>query len=629
MDKGCYYRRTNKSNGAPNDQHYCEMGRVDKPEDGCVMHSKAGNKSRLHLQAMYDDRYWPRPECEKSTQTLLYDCPRCNRESTAQQTDGSIRQSGYGPDGQCSYQRYNRNDPTENLLLSDYRKQYGRQPLQKTNAELPEGPTERRPKQLSYERPERNDQNARQDCTDIPVSSGAGQVPKRYERPPRYQATYSNVNREPSRPMEEPMPQRYQRYNERVEPPAEPAEVRLPRDCQKQYNSHKLSHKELPSLATDGLSQRCCKQQHQQTEDKHEPIERPDLLAKGQTPPGALRLPRDYRMQSTNNGDKELHTQLPATVDTTAKDYYRKELPIPLTKDYIPKRNPKQVNFQSTKEVPAPPTHHKNHTGYQRTYSNVVKDVPTLPNKDLDPISERVPGYGNTTKEDPLQARSYNQSKFVPPIDHLDMVYLSQSQQQQQQPQPGRAPKPSQYPGPSGDRVLYKNARFANESSVERDRKRDSLVDLLYYKKPTKFDYTSTDSTSALIQMNEDMARMYDLYTTDSTSTQNAQGRKDEINDPPKGIKHEHQLPSLGLTSPIKNSPVTPNKNAINDGPTMIVDGFKLSAKDMIDTMVTAPMIRRVQRIYRANLAEQMLLVQELDSIPKLVKETLENARKN
>ncbi|XP_030566074.1 uncharacterized protein LOC115766324 [Drosophila novamexicana] len=624
MDKGCYNRRTNKSNEARKDQNCCQMGRVHKPEDDCLVYSKAGNKSRIHLQAIYDDRYWPRPECEKSTQTLLYDCPRCNRESTAQQTDGSIRQLSYQPDGQCSYQRYNRNDPTEDLLLSDYRKQYGKQPLQKTNDALPEGQTERRPKQLSFER---NDQNARQDGTDIPVSSGAGQLPKRYERPSRYQPTYNSVNKElrtPSQPMEEPIPQRYQRYNERMEPPAEPVEGRLPRDCQKQYNNFKTSHKELPTLATDGLSQRRYKQQHQQMEDKHEPMERPDLPAKDQTTPGDLRLQRDYRLQSTNNGAKELHAPLPATVDTAAKDYFRKELPIPLTKDYIPKRNPKQVNFQSTKEGPAP-THHKNHTGYQRTYSNVVKDVPSLPNKDVDPRSERVPAYGNTTKQDPLQSR--NQTKFVAPSNHLDIDYMPQSQQQQ--PQTRRAPKSSQYPGSSGDRVLYNNARFATDLSVERGKKRDSLVDLLYYKKPTKFDYTSTDSTSALIQMNEDMARMYDLYTTDSASTQQAQGRKDGMNDPPKTTKHEHQLPSLGLTSPSKNSPLPPNKSENDDGPTMIVDGFKLSAKDMIDTLVTAPMIRRVQRIYRANLAEQMLLVQELDSIPKLVKETLENARKN
>ncbi|EDW65959.2 uncharacterized protein [Drosophila virilis] len=621
MDKGCYNRRTNKSNEARNDQNYCQMGRVDKPEDDYLVYSRAGNKSRIHLEAIYDDRYWPRPECEKSTQTLLYDCPRCNRESTAQQTDGSIRQFSQ-PDGQCSYQRYKRNDPTEDLLLSDYRKQYGKQPLQKTNAELPEGQTERSRKQLSFER---NDQNARQNGTDIPAASGAGQLPKRYERPSCYQPTCGNMNKElrtPSRPTEEAIPQRHQRYNECLEPPAEPVEGRLPRDCQKQYNSYKTSHKELPTLAMDGLGQRRSKQQHQRMGDEHEPMERRDLPAKHQTSPGDLRLPRDYRLHSTNNGAKELHTPFPATVDTAAKDYYRKELPIPLTKDYIPKRNAKQVNFQSTKEVPAP-SHHKNHSGHQRTYSNVVKDVPSLPNKDLDPRSEHVPAYGNTTKEDPQQAR--NQTKFVAPSRHLDIDCTPQSQQQQ----PRRAPKSSQYPGPSGGRVLYKNARFANDSSVERGKKRDSLVDLLYFKKPTKFDYTSTDSTSALIQMNEDMARMFDLYTTDSASTQQTQERKDEMNDPPKTIKHEHQLPSLGLTSPTKNSPVTPNKNANDDGPTMIVDGFKLSAKDMIDTMVTAPMIRRVQRIYRANLAEQMLLVQELDSIPKLVKETLENVRKN
>lgn len=189
-----------------------------------------------------------------------------------------------------------------------------------------------------------------------------------------------------------------------------------------------------------------------------------------------------------------------------------------------------------------------------------------------------------------------------------------------------------------GQLTTYKGKR-AKEPTSDGEDIRDKIVDdLLYYKNLHDATSMSTDSSSMLCSLDDDMAKLFDLYatTTPTETTQTNSGSQTESLPMMNGVKERHYLPSLGLPSPAQRKQETPKctkaehtalLNAIRQGP-KFMNLLNLTPQDLIDTHVTAPMIRRVQRIYRANLAEQMLLVQELDSIPKLVREMLDKLHK-
>lgn len=286
---------------------------------------------------------------------------------------------------------------------------------------------------------------------------------------------------------------------------------------------------------------------------------------------------------------------------------FRKVLTVPLTKNQIPVCNRKQVLFSpSDKELhpavaeePTPKLH--KYSNYLPTDTKIAHDVST----------GKVLAAKQQANDKPKPMRHFGKSKVLAPRQR-------------------HATKASQLIDPCRDRTAGNNSRCGKASDPKITRTRNKFVDDLFLFKRLNCNSTPSASSSIFRSINDDMAKLYDLYATGSSeTTQAVSGSRKE---PPKKdwVEERHHLPSLGLPSPVKDKPVKSTLKKVEARQDLSsIGGLQLTAQDIIDTKVTAPMIRRVQRIYRANLAEQMMLVQELDSIPKLVKDMLENYEEN
>ncbi|XP_017871003.1 PREDICTED: uncharacterized protein LOC108619146 [Drosophila arizonae] len=483
-------------------------------------------------------QYRKRPDCEKSTQTLVFACPRCSREF------GSIQTSESQSDSSSSQQQ------TEDQLEQSS----GRTEMTGLTMDMPSPPkplSAKSSKQLSIKEPKSTN-----------TEHASDYKPRCDGKPPRY---------------------------------PQPINKEIPMDYHKQSTSRKSKSKMakvLQSPVSEGSLQKLG--------GKH----MYDFPDNGYVSPAATEPcgPLDLRKQKPPQSFRTVATEtsLQSIADKLPKESEHKEFAVPL-----PKHQTSQHVRKQTQYTPDDVDLHAAQA------SRVTK-------KGRNPSR-------NMEQETKSSAASMKESTEIKPPTKVHTCKTSKAAQTQSKSRHGRH-------GNKNSQLAI--ARRAKEATAESNELRNKIVDdLIYYKSLHEGNSTSSGSSSMLRSINDDMTKLFDLYatTTPSETTESPTSGSKTESPKPSCVKERHHLPSLGLPSPAQpkqeerklSKAEEKVRDALRQGP-KIMNMLNLTPQDLIDTHVTAPMIRRVQRIYRANLAEQMMLVQELDSIPKLVREMLQ-----